>query len=157
MMKERRLFRLFSTLPRLTEFTDLREGQRMGASGERGNSSHPQRTPGSMSPGYAHVGGDRQCEQYSLMPHPKSCSVAENSPPLHIPASKKRYLGAQRLVEPPRTPRRSAINAMREAYAARYTRGNFPLGVLGADAPMSIHQRPRRIALKHRGDYSLQG
>ena len=60
MMKERRLFRLFSTLPRLTEFTDLREGQRMGASGERGNSSHPQRTPGSMSPGYAHVGGDRQ-------------------------------------------------------------------------------------------------
>ena len=60
MMKEGRLFRLFSTLPRLTEFTDLREGQRMGASGERGHSSHPQRTPGSMSPGYAHVGGDRQ-------------------------------------------------------------------------------------------------
>ena len=50
------------------------------------------------------------------------------------PSIQKEHLGAQRLVEPPRTPRRSAINAMREAYAARYTRGNFPLGALGADA-----------------------
>lgn len=62
------------------------------------------------------------------------------------PAYPRLLAGAARKVEPPYNPRRSAINAMWEAYAARYMRGKFSPGALGTDALADIRLRPRPLA-----------
>ena len=136
MMKERRLFRLFSALSRFTGFPDLREGQRIGA---------PRRG----------LPGGNAASRHAIWPKIPWGKGDGHSP--NSPAYPRLLAGAARKVEPPRNPRRSAINAMWEAYTARYMRGKLSPGALGTDTSGDIRRRPRPLALKHWGDHSLQG